>query len=145
MLTQVQDLPGWDYPHRVDQMLMMDGWTRFIVCWCSVRILHKCMSVMPWQEVFMWDGLDRKMRKAGQEWKKNGETDLFCSMKRSCLRVNASEWGGHQPLLLCMRRAASFNGVVGMWRKILRGLSPASDLMGWQKKQIFSQLLILPM
>ena len=85
------------------QMLMMDSWTRFVVCWCSVRILHKCMSVMTWQEVFAWDGLGRKMRKAGHEWEKNGEADLSCSMKRSCLRVNDSEWRGHQLLLLCMR------------------------------------------
>lgn len=49
---------------------MMDSWTRCIVCWWSVRILYKCMSVMPWQEVFAWHKMCRKMRKAGHEWEK---------------------------------------------------------------------------
>ena len=43
----------------------MGSWTRFIVCQCSVSILRKWMSAMPWQEVFVWDALGRKMRKAG--------------------------------------------------------------------------------
>lgn len=73
------------------QMLMKGNGTRFVVCWCSVRILPKCMSVMPWQEVFAWDGQSRKMRKAGHEREKNGEADSSSSMKRSCLGVNDSE------------------------------------------------------
>lgn len=119
------------------QMLMMDSWSRFIVCWCSVRLLHKFVSVMPQQNVFGWDGLGRKMRKAGHEWGKNGEADLSCRMKRSCSRVNDSEWGGHQP------PSAGFNGVAGMRGTILRrGLSPALDLTGWQQKINFSELLL---
>lgn len=119
------------------QMLMMDSWSRFIVCWCSVRLLQKFVSVMPRQNVFGWAGLGRKMRKAGHEWGKNGEADLSCRMKRSCSRVNDSEWGGHQP------PSAGFNGVAGTRGTVLRrGLSPALDLTGWQQKINFPELLL---
>lgn len=37
------------------QGLVMNSRAGFIVCWYSVGILHKCVPVMPWQEVFECD------------------------------------------------------------------------------------------